>query len=455
MCRDERAWGRQLMIVPTGRTIALIGIGAPVALLLGLLSPALWIAAPLWVAGMLALFLFDGLITPSPAGATFTLSAPQSVGVGDSFVARLGLSDRRRGWRKGPQAALSVESRLATTGRVDTPLKPDEGGVVGEFALHAARRGTAGIGTGWARWSGRLGLATRSGKQLFNHAIAVVPSIRAVEEEGVKLFARDAQIGQRLNARLGEGSEFESLVRFMPGLDRRAIDWKQSARHTDLLAKQFETERDNRIVLAIDCGRLMSDPMPADDGTNLSRLDRAASAALTLGYVALKLEDRVSLFGFAGKPTVMSREFSRSSDFAALRRATAEIGYGEEEANYTLGLASIGARLKRRAMIVVFTEFADATSAELMLAAAQRLVSKHLLMFVVLADTELDRLATTVPDTADALASATIAADLLRDRQLVLARLRRMGALVVEAPAAGVSARLLDAYIRVKRRGAI
>jgi uncharacterized protein (DUF58 family) len=443
------------MIAPTGRTIALIGIGAPVALLLGLLSPELWIAAPLWVAVILALFLFDGLMTPSPARARFALSVPQSVGVGDAFAARLSLTDQRSGIRRGPQAALSVEPRLSATGRVDALLHPDAGGVTADFALVGARRGPSGIGTAWARWTGWLGLATRSGQHRFEKAITIAPSIRAVEDEGAKLFARDAQIGQRLNARLGEGSEFESLVKFMPGLDRRAIDWKQSARHTDLLAKQFETERDNRIVLAIDCGRMMSDPMPSDDGADLSRLDRAVSAALALGYVALKLEDRVSLFAFAGKPKVMSREFARSSDFAALRRAAGDIGYGEEETNYTLGLASIGARLKRRALIVTFTEFSDATSAELMLAAAQRLVSKHLLMFVVLADSELDRLANAVPESADALASATIAADLLRDRQLVLARLRRMGALVVEAPVGGLSGRLLDAYINVKRRGAI
>ncbi len=152
---------------------------------------------------------------------------------------------------------------------------------------------------------------------------------------------------------------------------------------------------------------------------------------------------------------MISREFTRSGDFAALRRAAADIGYGVEETNYTLALATLGARLKRRALIVIFTEFADAASAELMLAAASRLVAKHLVMFVVLADAELDAMAEAVPESADDLASATIAADLLRDRQLVLSRLKRMGALVVEAPARGLTMPVLDTYIQVKRRGAL
>jgi uncharacterized protein (DUF58 family) len=106
-------------------------------------------------------------------------------------------------------------------------------------------------------------------------------------------------------------------------------------------------------------------------------------------------------------------------------------------------------------MVVIFTEFADANSAELMIRAAERLSSKHLLLFVVMADSELESLATRVPQTAEDMAGATVAAELLRDRQLVLTRLRRMGALVVEAPPDGMSSSLLATYVRVKRQGLI
>lgn len=443
------------MITPTRRAILAIGAAAPAALLIGVLMPAWWIVAPVWIALVLGAVAYDALTTPDPARSAMTIGTPATVGVGSRFEAVLRLEDGQGGVRRAPQAALSVDDRLAEHGRMDAPLTATADGAEARFELAALRRGPAWIGAAWVRWTGRLGLATRHARKSFDHPVTVAPSIRAVEEDAARLFQRDAQVGQRLNARLGEGSEFESLVRFMPGLDRRAIDWKQSARHADLLAKQFETERDSRIVLAIDAGRMMSDPMPGEADQSLSRLDRSVDAALALGYVALRMEDRVSLFAFAGKPTVISREFARSADFAALRRAAGDIGYGIEETNYTLALATLGARLKRRALIVIFTEFADATSAELMLAAAARLVAKHLVMFVVLADTELEARAEAVPETAEELASATIAADLLRDRQLVLSRLRRMGALVVEAPAGGLSMPVLNAYIGIKRRGTL
>jgi uncharacterized protein (DUF58 family) len=450
------------MIAPTGRTIVLIAIGAPVALLLGLFEPAYWIIAPAWIAFCLAAFLFDLLTGPSIAAAGISVDAPAAVGVGESFPLSVAVATGGTGRPLDARLSLSADPRIAPNGRLDALLMPpaadDEGnadGVTADLTLHPVRRGIAAVERAWISWTGPLGLARKQRSVAIDREIAIVPSIRAVREEGAALFSRDAQIGQRLNARLGEGSEFESLVRFMPGLDRRAIDWKQSARHTDLLAKQFETERDNRIVMVIDSGRMMSEPVVTPDGLAEPRLDRAVSAALTLAYVALRLEDRVSLASFAARPKLSSREYTRLSDFAQFRRAASDIDYAFEESNYTLGLASIGAMLKRRALLVIFTEFADATSAELMIRAASRLVAKHLVLFVVLADNESEGICAAVPDSAEAMTAATIAAELLRDRRVVLGRLRRMGALVVEAPASGMSASLLATYIRVKRQGLI
>ncbi|MEQ1725213.1 MAG: DUF58 domain-containing protein [Sphingopyxis sp.] len=442
-------------MAPTPRTIALVGLGAPLALLLALVNPDLWVAAPLWIALCLGAMVFDAVIAPTISKARLSIALPQAVGVGEPFALDAAVEVTGRGRARGAALALSVDHRLSHVGRIDAPLLQGEDGIGATIMLSALRRGVATVTRGWIGWRGPLGLVRLQQSVALDHQVAVVPSIRAVREEGAALFARDAQVGQRLNARLGEGSEFESLVRFMPGFDRRAIDWKQSARHADLYAKQFETERDNRIVLVVDSGRMMSDPVVDADGVSESRLDRAVSAALTLGYVALRLEDRVSLSSFAAKPHISVREYSRVGDFAALRRAAAGIDYSLDESNYTLGLASVASRLKRRAMIVIFTEFADANSAELMIRAAERLVSRHLVLFVVMADGELDGIAAHQPDTAEAMVGATIAAELLRDRRVVLARLRRMGALVVEAPVGGVTASLLDTYIRVKRQGMI
>lgn len=443
------------MIAPTGRAIAFVAIGAPLALGLGLYRPELWWAAAAWAGLGIGLFVFDALAAAPMSKLRLAVSAPPAVGVGDPFALDIAVDTAGAGLPPAARIAIDADPLIAPGGRLDAPLGASATVASASVTLNAAKRGLARVASAWVGWSGPLGMARKQRRIAIDREIRIVPSIRAVREDGARLFARDAQIGQRLNARLGEGSEFESLVRFMPGLDRRAIDWKQSARHTDLLAKQFETERDNRIVLAIDSGRMMSDPLVTPDGVAEPRLDRAVSAALTLGYVALRLEDRVSLASFAARPRVTGREYVRLADFAQLRRAAADIDYAAEESNFTLGLATIGAALKRRAMIVLFTEFADVTSAELMIRAAEKLVAKHLLLFVVMTDSELEALAARVPASGDDVAGATIAAELLRDRRVVLARLRRMGAHVLEVPPQGLAAGLLASYVRIKRQGMI
>ena len=104
---------------------------------------------------------------------------------------------------------------------------------------------------------------------------------------------------------------------------------------------------------------------------------------------------------------------------------------------------------------MVFSDFADPTSAELMIESVSRLLSRHVVIFVTLADTELEELASAPPDDLDAVATAVSAAALLRQRALVLQRLRQVGVEVIEAPWNKVGTRLLDAYLATKRKGAI
>jgi uncharacterized protein (DUF58 family) len=233
-------------------------------------------------------------------------------------------------------------------------------------------------------------------------------------------------------------------------MDRRAIDWKQSARHSALLAKDWRIERNNQIVLAIDAGRAMAEPV-----AGVARLDRAVSAALLAAYVALKLEDRVGLYAYAEQPVGASAIRGGIGAFPALQRLAAGIDYSTRETNHTLGLTRLAQRLDRRTLIILFTEFTDPTSAELMLRAAGTLLSRHLLLFVVHRDDELETLAAARPETAEDVTRAVAAQALLRERAIVAARLRRMGVHVVEARHDAAGSALVDAYLALKRQGVL
>jgi uncharacterized protein (DUF58 family) len=309
------------------------------------------------------------------------------------------------------------------------------------------RRGTARIDRLWLRWNGPFGLAWKQRAIALDATVSITPDLRPVHERGARIFQRHALEGLMAQIDRGEGMDFDALVEFRAGMDRRAIDWKQSARHIKLHAKEYRTERNNQIVFAVDSGRQMTEPV-----AGLSRLDRVVSALLLTGWVALKLGDRVGLEVFDSRPRIASGFVSGAGAFAELQRLAARIEYSGDETNYTYALTTLAGRLSRRSMIVLFTEFTDLTSAEFMVRAAARLLQSHLLLVVVLRDEELEEIIGRAPQTSDDVTRAVTAAALLRDRLMVLTRLRHMGAHVIESEYDRVSDRLVDGYVSLKRR---
>lgn len=438
------------MIYPTARAVALVAAGAPVALLIGVIRPDLWYAGLIWVGLALAAILFDAMTGIPPRAVEPAIKHPRAISVGEGFPVEISFPLPANGHPRLAQVALDVDERLEAGGRATAPITVADGSATAQLRFTATRRGPARIAALWLRWQGALGLVWKQRADLLDREVLITPDVRPVREEGVRLFMRDAMHGLMARLDRGEGSEFQALVEFSAGMDRRAIDWKQSARHSELLAKEFRTERNNQIVLAIDSGRGMVEPL-----AGVPRLDRAVSAALLTAYVALKVGDRVSLFGFASKPQFASAAMTGARSFATLQHHAARIDYAHEETNYTLALSTLAGRLDRRSLIIIFTDFTDPTSAELMVRAVGRLLERHIVLFVAMQDAELEDYAGHEPEEPADVARAITAAALLRERRIVTARLRRLGVHVIEAPHDRISTRLLDGYLMIKRRNLI
>ncbi|QCB56547.1 DUF58 domain-containing protein [Sphingopyxis sp. PAMC25046] len=438
------------MIYPTRRAIYMLLAGAPMALALGLIRPELWLVAAGWIGVILACLILDTVAGANPRHLTLDARFPHQIGVGDPFD--LSLAASGRGVPPRAELALALDGRLAEGGRLAGDMRRASRGdvLVRTLSLTASRRGQALVEALWLRWTGPLGLVWKQRKFEIGGAINVVPSLRAVTDEGSRLFQRNSWFGLRQQRFRGEGTEFEALAEYQPGMDRRAIDWNASARHVKLLAKEYRVERDNRVVLAIDSGRTMAEPVGG-----MPRVDRAASAALLLAYVGLKLNDRISFFSFAAKPQALTPAYMHTQDFPALQRAASLIDYAHVESNFTLALTTLSAQLNRRSLIILFTEFTDATSADLMIRAAGRLVQKHRLLFVVIRDEEVESEERRRPETGADVTRSNVAAAMLRDRQLVIARLQRLGADVIEVPADAMGASAVEAYLGIKRQGSL
>ena len=433
------------MIYPTRRAIILAAAGAPVSLLVGLIAPGYWVAVGGWLTLVAGLILVDALVGPSRGAATVSVEAPGVLGMGARETAVFRATFDHAAPRRA-QISAQTNARLRLAAGSAMMIFAGRTGEA-DVTFTAARRGAGEISTLWLRWQGVLGLVWKQVRETPRRVIIVAPDVQAVKTRAMILFARDAQHGVKLQRDTGEGSEFHALREMDGATDPRVIDWKQSARHGALLGKEFRTDRNHPVVLVIDTGRAMCEPLLGQP-----RVDRAINAALLLAYVSLKCGDPAGVFGFDARPRGFSGIVSGPAAFPRLQRQLAALDYSPEETNYTLGLTQLGVSLRRRSLVVVFTDFADSTTAELMVENLTRLLRRHVVLFVVMRDEELEAIARAEPLTAAAVSSAVTARTLLKSRDVVIARLARLGVHVVDAPALTIGSALIGAYLDLKRR---
>jgi uncharacterized protein (DUF58 family) len=433
------------LIYPTRFAAMMAAAGVPLTLVVAAMAPGRWYLALAWPAAILALTLFDALL--APGDGSIAVSVPDFAYVGETRDLLVTIRFA------GPQPPVTASVAIAASpilkveddGRAAVRLEGGAGAVV--IPAAARRRGTACIQGAWVRWQGSLGLAWCQLRSDEEWRFPVLPDLRPLHDKGAQLLQRHAIEGLLTQAQRGEGADFDALVEYRAGMDRRAIDWKQSARHMKLHAKEYRVERNAQIVFAVDAGRQMSDPV-----AGLPRLDRAVSAALLAAWVALKLGDRVALHAFDSRPRIASGLVSGAGAFGELQRLAAAIDYSADETNYTFALTTLSARLSRRSMIVLFTEFTDLTSSDFMVRAARRLVATHLLLVVVLRDEELEAIVDSRPEDPDDVTRAVTAAGLLAERRLAILRLQHLGVHVIEAPHDKVGEALVAGYLGLKRR---
>jgi uncharacterized protein (DUF58 family) len=433
------------LIYPARSAVIAAAAGAPVTLALAAIAPGFWYAGLAWPAAVLLLCLADALA--AARNVELRVGVPSFAYVGETRdlpVSVFAGGDRRPS-SVAVAASLSANAAADDDARLWIPLDHDSGAA--RLPVTLTRRGMARVEALWARWRGPLGLAWRQQREAIEAAFPVLPDIRPLHERGANIFQRQALQGLIAQMNRGDGSDFDALVEFRSGMDRRAIDWKQSARHTKLHAREFRSERNAQIVFALDAGRHMSDPV-----AGLPRIDRAVSGALLAAWVALKLGDRVALHAFDSRPRIASGFVSGAAAFPELQRLAAAIDYSGEETNYSFALTTLATRLTRRSMIVLFTEFTDLASADFMMRAVRRLVETHLLLVVVLKDEELETIAGRRPEEADDVTRAVTAAALLRDRRLVLTQLQHLGVHIIESEHDRVGERLVRGYVDLKRR---
>jgi len=306
---------------PTARTVLIFAAGIPLALLIVIYNPALWLLSLNY--GILVLLAAgtDLLLSFPPRLLDIQVSVPERLHIGERSTINATISTTA--WRRPTRFELIVD-QLGDLDQAQVVAGNLQPGAELRIALPIVprRRGRVSIDRLWVRWRGPLGLCEYVRNIALDRTIDVLPNVRGVQSAALQFVAQEALYGIKTQQQSGEGSEFEALREYTPGLDSRFIDWKHSARHRKLLCKEFRTERNHQIIMAFDTGYLMLEPVDA-----ITRLDHAINAGLILAWISLHGGDLVGTYGFDATVRQYLGPIRGISSFARIQRATAELGY--------------------------------------------------------------------------------------------------------------------------------
>ena len=147
--------------------------------------------------------------------------------------------------------------------------------------------------------------------------------------------------------------------------------------------------------------------------------------------------------------SVVSRPRARQCQ--ALKYQLSALEDSPEESNHTLALDDLNAKVARRSLIILFSDFIDEISADLMLESLNRLSKKHLVLFVACRDEVVEDLMAKTPNQAEDVTRAVFARRLASQRERVLTQLRRQGVEVLETPTEQMAAAIVSKYLALKR----
>jgi uncharacterized protein (DUF58 family) len=344
--------------------------------------------------------------------------------------------------RDTPPAAFQ-SSAIFFVGQVD-----QTGSASFSYTTRPATRGEFRFGDLTLRWRTPLGLLWLQKTIPAGETVPVYPNV--LDLHRYDLMAHRgmlAEVGLRRTRLYGRGTEFESLREYQRDDDYRRINWKATARRHAPISTLYETDRSQRVIIALDLGRMMQTRVG-----ELSRLDYAVNAALMLAYVALVRGDRVGMLGFADSIKVYVGARRGREHFYGIVEQLYAIRAQTVEPDYASAFARLRGDLRGRAMVALFTDLSDRQTARTVARHLMPLARYHLPLCVTLRDPALDARSGQFPNDSRQVYEKVVALLLVEERLTVLEELRRAGVETVDAAADQLTLATINRYLQIKDR---
>lgn len=434
-------------MIPTPGLLVLLLLGAVPLAGATLVPPLRWLAL-VYVLAVIGLVLLDVLVTPRPELIEAERLNDTRLSLGAENLITVLLANR------SPRALhVTVRDEYPYQFPADrmtlTGTLPPYDILEVTYHVRPVQRGDYHFGDINLRYRSVLQTFVRQARYPAAAAVRVYPNVLEVRK--YDLLAQKGllfELGLRQNRMHGVGTEFERLREYRPDDEFRRINWKATARRGKPVTVEYQTERSQYVVCALDTGRLMRPPIG-----ELAKLDYVINTTLLLAYVALLKGDHVGLLTFADQVQSYLAPRNNRQQFYVMLETLYNVQFQPVEASYTHALSYLGLKHRRRSLVVIFTDLVTLDAARPLIASTARLARRHLPLVVTISDPNITRYVGQKPCLSDDVYQRATAEMLLAERQMVLDTLQRNGVLTLDVPADKLTISVINRYLELKTRG--
>jgi uncharacterized protein (DUF58 family) len=397
--------------------------------------------------------LLDVVLAPAPGSVDVERDHPRAVTL-DHPATITWQVETPAGFRPwGAAATVRVADELAPslrapTRRIDLRMAA-RGTTRASIEARPSRRGRFEPSELVVRTSGPMGVMRKQRRREHPTTLNVLPPFRSAREAELSLRrARILEIGLRSARGRGGGTEFDSLRELTPDDETRRIDWAATARTQRPIVRTYRAERNQTVLCLLDSGRTMAGRV---DG--VPRMEYAMDGAMLLAELATGLGDRMGLLAFDQEINTTIEPSNRRSQRAEISERLFDLEPALAESSYQNVVTGVLARYRRRSFLVLLTELGPEAVEQFLLPTLPLLIRTHLVVVAAIRDPDLVHWTTNTPADEDGAFLRASAISNLAARDALAAKLRGMGAVVIDTEPARFATALGDAYLDAKAVG--
>jgi uncharacterized protein (DUF58 family) len=431
-------------MLPSPRLVIAVLAAAPL-FLGGVLAPPLTAIAIAYLLGLLAWSIVEAFLTPGRAKVSVAREVPARFSIGEPAAVgyRVHNRSRRRVFVTIAEAVPETMSVDPEAASVD--LAPGEERTI-ECSLTALQRGRHALEALDVRILPARGLLIRQFRLALAAEIDVFPNL--VNVGRYELMLRRGLTREQGLARMrqiGQGSDFESLRPYATGDEMSRVDWKATARRAELIVRNYEPERQQSVLVALDVGRAT-----AGEFEGLSRLDYLVNATLMLAYVALRQGDWFSLCAFSDRIESYLPPLRQLKNIDRVARALYRLEPRLTESDYAAACRFLALKNRKRSLVCLMSDVIDRQASGIIVRYMARFARRHLPLAVTLANPEVVAIAERpLAERADPYVKA-VALDVQAAREEALTAMRHQGVDVLDVEPRRLTVELVNRYLEIK-----